>query len=287
VYALLALASGADDALIKPDYELPVHEVYIRTTKHLILKKGHLDILAMCAPPNKLTGLPSWVPDWSHEPDESSPHGTLRGSVPPRKEGTVGIYSTDGGMSAEVSFNDSTGTMLAKGCAFDTIRELGDILTHDSFNPSTFQSPIIFSWKRMAEAPSDLYPTGESRKKAFLHTLVADSQFEVTPKTAKNKVRGARELDNDLRISKDAETRILRNRRFVITTMGYFGLVPKDAGRGDTICVLWGGQMPFVLRQENGYYVLVGECYVHGKMDGEVMKDVKAGKLREEIFDIR
>jgi hypothetical protein len=45
--------------------------------------------------------------------------------------------------------------------------------------------------------------------------------------------------------------------------------------------------MPFILRRIQEYYVLVGECYVHGEMDSEVGQDVAAGRLYEETLEIR
>jgi hypothetical protein len=59
------------------------------------------------------------------------------------------------------------------------------------------------------------------------------------------------------------------------------GHVPRETEVGDVIVILKGAQVPHVLRraeQEDGRYVLVGECYVHGMMDGEV---VEASNLEE------
>jgi len=47
------------------------------------------------------------------------------------------------------------------------------------------------------------------------------------------------------------------------------GLGPHNAERGDKICILNGGQFPIILRQEYDSWLVVGESYVHGIMDGE------------------
>jgi hypothetical protein len=40
---------------------------------------------------------------------------------------------------------------------------------------------------------------------------------------------------------------------------------------GDVVVVLYGGRTPFLLRRkDDGTWILVGECYVHGMMNGEV-----------------
>ena len=51
---------------------------------------------------------------------------------------------------------------------------------------------------------------------------------------------------------------------------------------GDLVCILQGGPVPFLLRRTGrGEYVLVGDTYVHGIMDGEFMKT----KPESEVFD--
>jgi heterokaryon incompatibility protein (HET) len=73
-----------------------------------------------------------------------------------------------------------------------------------------------------------------------------------------------------------AMLRSAKNRRFGITMSGHMFLGPRDVVPGDLVCVLHGGDVPFVLRSRGGNrYCLVGECYAHGLMDGEAMKDDK------------
>lgn len=51
-------------------------------------------------------------------------------------------------------------------------------------------------------------------------------------------------------------------------------LVPAGTQTGDIICILGGGRVPFVIREKSvthdgqRLYELVGECYVHGLMQG-------------------
>ncbi|KAE8448512.1 hypothetical protein EG329_009393 [Mollisiaceae sp. DMI_Dod_QoI] len=84
-------------------------------------------------------------------------------------------------------------------------------------------------------------------------------------------------------------------RRFCVTREGgYFCLVPEGSRVGDLVCVLFGAPTPFVLREyadrngpdvEKKLYQLVGECYVHGFMDGfDDTKDFMSPF--EEVFNI-
>ncbi len=80
------------------------------------------------------------------------------------------------------------------------------------------------------------------------------------------------------------------NRVFARTEMGYYVLGPKVLAKGDIVCVLWGGRMAFCLRplEMNGrkVHLLVGECYVHGFMRGEVADMVDKGKLEVQDFEL-
>ena len=65
------------------------------------------------------------------------------------------------------------------------------------------------------------------------------------------------------------------HRSLFITEDGHFGLGPESAAEKDEVWILFGAQVPFVLRPapERGpnAYTLVGEAYVHGFMEGEAL----------------
>jgi hypothetical protein len=57
------------------------------------------------------------------------------------------------------------------------------------------------------------------------------------------------------------------------TKRGYLGQVPKKAMVGDVICVIAGAAVPFTVRPNDSGYNLVGQCYLHGYMEGEALND--------------
>jgi len=64
-----------------------------------------------------------------------------------------------------------------------------------------------------------------------------------------------------------------RGRRLLVTEKGYIGLGSLDVQEGDQISLLGNSPVPYLLRkcgEEPGVYRLVGECYVHGIMNGEL-----------------
>lgn len=65
--------------------------------------------------------------------------------------------------------------------------------------------------------------------------------------------------------------------RLMTTLRGYVGCVPEHARPGDVICVLLGCSAPMVLRPIEDHFTVIGECYVHGIMDGEVLMMIEKG----------
>lgn len=59
---------------------------------------------------------------------------------------------------------------------------------------------------------------------------------------------------------------------FGVTENGYVGMFPWTAEARDEIYLLFGGDFPFVLRrlERQGDFQLVGQCYVHGIMEGQI-----------------
>ncbi|KAI0460291.1 heterokaryon incompatibility protein-domain-containing protein [Xylaria acuta] len=72
--------------------------------------------------------------------------------------------------------------------------------------------------------------------------------------------------------------------KFCVTEHGRFGHVPLNTQPGDRICVLLGGEVPFIVRpMGRGTYTLVGECYIDGIMDGETFQEDFKAELLETI----
>jgi hypothetical protein len=81
--------------------------------------------------------------------------------------------------------------------------------------------------------------------------------------------------------------RNLRRYRFCVSSAGSFLMAPRSTRVGDIVCVLFGCDMPIVLREkEKSHYIFVGECYADGFMDGEAIKGAGDGKYTAMEFQI-
>jgi hypothetical protein len=87
-----------------------------------------------------------------------------------------------------------------------------------------------------------------------------------------------------------------------MTEKSYLEVCPPSVQDGDLVVILYGGKVPYVLRSMQlqilkrpgggsdsdsmGQYALIGECYLHGVMDGSAMTEQRLD-LRTQLFDIR
>jgi ribosomal protein S16 len=65
-------------------------------------------------------------------------------------------------------------------------------------------------------------------------------------------------------------------RRLCRTEQGRLSQVRNEAREGDLFCVILGAEVPYLLRPspgKPGVYTLVGDCFLHGVMQGEALKD--------------
>jgi hypothetical protein len=71
------------------------------------------------------------------------------------------------------------------------------------------------------------------------------------------------------------------NRLFFTTTKGFIGLGPCMAQKGDRIALIEGCKVPLALRPKGTTgWELVGECYIHGVMNGEAFQPDNCGPLK-------
>jgi hypothetical protein len=159
--------------------------------------------------------------------------------------------------------------------------------------------------------PAQRYPTDEQPNTVAAAILVAGQSsaptaFAKVHKDLSYDMMVEFELDNPTDDAKDVEaihlvrdfhkdnpdavrnmTRAVSGRLFCVSCTAteelYAGLVPASARSGDKIVVLQGCAVPYVLRplkmdgnvDADGHeqYALVGDCYIHGIMDGEALVD--------------
>ncbi|TVY68799.1 Heterokaryon incompatibility protein 6 OR allele [Lachnellula suecica] len=72
---------------------------------------------------------------------------------------------------------------------------------------------------------------------------------------------------------------------FFVASNGLFGLCPSTAKEGDDIVLLYGGNVPYLLRPSGvNTFKLVGECFVEGIMKGEYLEHITETGQKSEVF---
>jgi hypothetical protein len=98
----------------------------------------------------------------------------------------------------------------------------------------------------------------------------------------------SRAVENgDPRIMASAMSFNTLNINLYITDTQAIGFGPNGMEIGDDVCVLFGGQAPFVLRQCRDHFHLIGGSYCSGLMEGEAIDKWEAGHIEPEWFTLR
>jgi hypothetical protein len=81
------------------------------------------------------------------------------------------------------------------------------------------------------------------------------------------------------------DTVVRISRRLMVSKDGFLGMAPDKAKKGDLICIIFGCNVPVVLREAaNGKaFVFIGECFVDEYMSGEAVGD---NRFKERSFCI-
>ena len=301
-YALWGLAPDVDDLEfdIIYDSEETLEKVYIRLAQALIGTEDAYYVLVAAGTATDLRGLPSWVPDWSCEAKYTS--FSLLNKEGERESG----YCAGGMGNIRATVMADKQKLAITGFFVDTISSLSDVY-HSSPPEDNEGMRRLIQWeahsRRLIFSMAD-YPTGEPVQDAYRRTLVANKdkhgdkalpsflqhydrmlawlQIEEQVKATGETVPSPENLGFDqdeltLIYASLVEYAIpmascMDQRRLCLTKKGYLGLVPDVAKEADSIFVVLGAEVPFVLSGCDGEYRLLGDCYLHGLMEGKALE---------------
>jgi len=292
------------------DYTQAAEETYRRFAAWSIFGKSSLRLFSVPTDPfqqSKLD-LPSWVPDF-----------TRLDRVNPLISYEVCPYKATAGTSpiVRLSYNDSI--LHISGKVIDRVHILASTFEDTKLFPGTtfsgtadpnrvtrFRRQQLWFLECQDIALGDDVTMSSQRFEEFWRTMLCDAkglpdtherataeyasyflQFsdvmnaepeEKNSSWYKDRVQGIIAVEQSLHAHAGY-------RRFCATSGGRLGQVPRGAAVGDLICIFYGGSVLYVIRPvDNGFFTFVGECYVHGLMDGEAME---IEGLKEQEFALR
>ena len=259
-------------------------------TAKKILSLGYFDLLAYCQHTRDAgdKALPSWAPDWRLMIKSPS------GNCP-----WLSFFSASGKSASEpkVSFLDDNilslqgifvGEIQSFGEIFDpnwltdldpetTLNYLREVYEFCQQSPRIQQENIETEVGRIAIADR-LQPVSDLNKHTakFGYNSYTQTYGPKASLTA-DEIRSTNVYENPLLEMAGLYARLMKRlyaRRPFITKTGYVGLAPSNIAEGDVVYVILGAVQPYVLRLgAEGRFSLVGECYMHGIMHGELMQD--------------
>lgn len=310
IFALLPMASDAMTLDVEINYFKEPAEVYKQLAIGGLLRKKDLSYLAFAALPPRTAGIsPSWVPDWTFDQD-----------VLPRSS-LYGLNFRAGlRQDLTLSISESAGILSLDGYVIDTLQRVGrGTIVYSTSDPYMQTDEEI--WKE-AKAIKDSvaeiddiacvannYPTGQGFTEVFWRTSLCNRLFngEVPSKEYETILQHFRYIMTNLEqlnsgkyegLDKSMLTfsplvgwyvnstgKWTSGRVFCATNARYLGWVPRGALPGDIVCIFAGAEVPHILRHDgDGYYQILGDCYIHGIMEGEAME---RHDLVKQTFQIR
>lgn len=321
VFAILGLATDIDvnqpGLEISYDKSESVAELYTRVSRSLLRSNpGILPQLlyeAGSALRRRIAELPSWIPDWS-SPRAGSPLGGLANIV---------SYAAATSRAPNFSLLPDSSTLHIEGAIVDRITSLTPEFRPDTSqtHDDAYFAIEVVKWLRLAIAlPStmatDTYPTGESLDEALWRTLIGNKTHLDTPAPStyaedfssllirqrfveealdraeqtgepmvvEDSTGQWNQAEAGSRLYRQALQNMMYTKAFALMEGGRMGMVPTGSKVGDDVVLISGTAVPFVVRRlESEEFMLVGECYVHGIMDGKMAEDKD---VQWEMIDI-
>ncbi|KAH3995438.1 hypothetical protein HBH98_145120 [Parastagonospora nodorum] len=293
VYALMGLLPrDVVPSARSYDYETPASLLFANVTFDLIqLEQGLRPFIGSSEMSHKTMGLPTWAIDfattnrlgrrqlkwWNHS------HRYRQ-------------FSASGAELVQASLLDRGIILSLKGSFVDEIEVCSEVYevpdnvpfaSRKLYNTVMDWTKLLDDWRNSHGNPTE-YTSGGSWKSALYMTVLGDLIMAEYP-IERAKPLHEKYLENlwtSLLLDKthnslyESLCGIVPNQAFFITKKGYIGVGSPDARPGNEVWVLYGGQVPFVLRKidhKNDVETvhereLVGDAYTHGIMDGEAIQ---------------
>jgi hypothetical protein len=317
IYGILGLLPESISSKIIPDYSqsISVQQVFMEMTKAIIQATGTLEQIiygAKSVPPT----WPSWVPDLRLPfPRQHVRHlRESRSSQNSRAEfsfldgpGTENILACKGfkvdivdGIMASLTSHSSPVYPRYISNRYDDGIDRAVMRTLIMDHPKTRKFPALkkIPWpvesysnttepiRQQSSSWTDIlntkgYQEFHKFREANKDFCVGGLPFQALFSPLRRKVRKTHVISYHLRLTLVS----LKGRRLITTETGYVCLVPDSVQRGDTIAILLGCNFPVLLRPWQNRFRVLGECYVHGLMDGDIFRLEKEERLsREKIL---
>jgi hypothetical protein len=291
------------DRAVLPDYDKPTSTMLMDYVKFFVRRDGNLDSIVssrreICA------ALPTWTPE-IHAHHQAFDVWTAHS--------VQDSFCASKGKIMHVDFNDETGCMITRGIV---IGELERVIgpwrdaekTAGGFNNIVDVMKSLGQQEIFEQLVEFAKTVHGAEYDTFWRTLVLDrvpdllggNPISPAPREmgiASRVTLGLDDLPLDFFPELPDATRFdqltslfrfamissITNHTFFTTALGEMGVGPYLANPGDLVVVMFGSKMCRVLRPDGDRYQMIGDAFVFGAMDGELIQD---GSRDEQVFTI-
>ena len=312
VFAIIGLVVDPGSVGIAVDYGQTAEEVFTRVAAYELETLQNLELLANAGTAQNLK-VPSWVADWSYR----DVGGVIAGV------GNSAKMSAAADSTPVLSISPNRKILTIRGAIIDSIMQINETNIPGTFDFSSEAKmresvakgkAALSSCVVLAEAAAK-FPAGHTREESLWRTLCCNltsgvpverppdewtvgwrmtlRQYELaTTEGEIDVVNLTSVFERDFSPGDAAHfsalagsiTAYSRGRTLCVTTEGRLGYVPLKSSVGDRICILLGSKVPFVVREASHQrFKLIGECYIHGIMDGEATRDRDIESLTDDF----
>jgi hypothetical protein len=283
------------------DYNKSVVEVCRDFVAFAVNKTGSLDIICRpWAPAAYRRQLPSWIATLANREFQGGLYARAQADALVGLAGTnKKPYNASRRYPVAYSFGDpSIGSLFVDGCILDSIKEIGPIAQIGV--PTKWRE--LGGWNGGSPPPERFWRTltgnrGQDASNPPHYFKRACAFFFASERTADDQYATTVRDDHPKFVAEYLQRvqAIIWKRRMIITGQErLLGLAPEGVQDGDLICIIFGCSVPVALRKmvSDGmtgehHYELVGDCYVHGMMDGEAFTMQQTRNIPQTQFELR
>ncbi|OCL02173.1 hypothetical protein AOQ84DRAFT_382945 [Glonium stellatum] len=291
IYALLGLASDSTLLKILPDYSMSHTQLFTDVATAMMWHLQNVDHLSYCYRSTSQLELPSWVPNWTIQKRQMPIlSNTFDASRNPLSRFEILLDSKlrlSSLIAGEILAMCETSWAVPKPKP-----ESETSHTSKTKSLNSLARTVLTDISCLVRRHSGSYAEEEEIAKLATYTACAGLDLRSDGSWARHvhsyslysKIMRQDQLSDPAKLYCASVANRSSQRKAFVTKNGYFGIGPSSTQIGDFAVILLGGRVPYLLRHVNGNgYVLVGECYVYGIMDGELLS---SGKEFSDIFII-
>jgi hypothetical protein len=279
VYGLLSLAlpnnpTSIQNSFVNPDYTLSKLECYQKVAEKYLVEQQDPSILSSVQHDVRIReDWPSWVPDWECQGLKMLKCNGRQASGP-----TIGqIFKCSYNGHSCVSFRGLQIDHITQITRNTELSSSDTALCRQLLNLEKHHTEECVAWTATAGLN---YDTGKLLDYGLdgVGHLQGYRTFKKSWGWMDTSKEASTIFDNasPARRFRSECSRIVTRRFFFQTQNGMLGIGPDLIEKGDVVVIIFGSNVPFVLRPvDGGVRRLVGECYVHDIMDSQAFRKWK------------